>query len=794
MQLSTVYSISLYGLTALASWMLARAEMEELTNVTWWIPIATWPVLLVAYGFTGESRSWSLPAWMANLLGAVSVAVAAWEFFGPDHQSKLLSGAHLLVYSTWIVMFQERNLRTYWWVMALGILQVAVASVLTDREWYGLFLMVYVCGALWTMSVASLYQIQQQYGGEGVISSTGHNRAELAAANHRPQQRFVQYDEQHRWLTRRFVAGWGFLVTASFVVSATFFTLTPRVWVGPKNLFGNETTPGIEGRSTTGFTKNVKIGEIGSILESVKPVMNVEVFDAQTDKPLEMERFTSRFGMSELLLRGAVLTNYSRGNWSIERPDRPYRIQKSYNKPGFRVQVDVESLDREILFSAGLPQAGSFGLRPSPIHFHPMTGLISRENAPESAQRASYSFYLEPPTPELAQLQAIALPNMNVQTSWSNGHIYDCQVFPSRGLNRLRELAVKLVEQTEQSRGKPLTPYERAKVLEGYLRDSGEFGYTLDLTVVDRNIDPVEDFLFNRKEGHCEYYATALALMLRAVGIPSRLISGFKGAEATSGETMWQVQDRHAHAWVEAWTGNNVWVTLDATPALSRQQSVDEVAARVGFWERLQTRTSNLWTDYVVRVNLERQNHELYGPMREFGLKVWGIMESILAFFPLMWERFWDWLFSPREWFTWTGACFGIGLLACLTALVRTLFWLYRWFLRGGWREWSARRWQQRTVIAFYEHFLRMASRAGLRRAPAQTPAEFAVTVSERWQMLLQPAGLGTVPQAVCAAYYRVRFGGETLPESDLEAMQRAVAQIDQIVFPKRGNGKSTPS
>lgn len=792
MKLATVYTISLYGLTALASWMLAKAEMEESSNVTWWIPISTWPVLMMAYIFTDGPRGWRLPAWLANLLGAASVTVAAWEFFGPDHQSKLLSGAHLLVYSTWIVMFQEKNLRSYWWVMALGILQVAVASVLTSHEWYGLFLMIYLCGALWTMSTASLYQIQLQYGGEGVISSSETPATIGTATSALPQHRFVQYDEQHRWLTRRFVAGWAFLVGASLCVSAAFFTLTPRVWVGPKNLFASESTPGAETRSTTGFTKNVKLGEIGSILESVKPVMNVEIFDAQTDKTIELNRFISRWGMSELLLRGAVLTNYSRGTWSLERPERPNRIPRLYVKPGYRVQIDVESLERETLFSIGLPQGGSFGPRNANIQLHPMTGLISREIASDTPQRGSYSFFLEPPSRELAQLQAIALPNHMQHTTVSHGHIYDCMVFP-RGLNRLRELAQKVVAEAETTAGIPLSPHAKAKLLESHLRDSGEYGYTLDLSVKDRNIDPIEDFLFNRKEGHCEYFASALVLMLRAVGIPARLVSGFKGAESLSSGTIWQVQDRHAHAWVEAWTGNNVWVTLDATPALSRQQSVEEVAARVGFWERLQSKTSNLWTDYVVRVNLERQNQELYGPMREFGLKVWSVMQNVLAFFPMLWSRFLAWLQSPSEWFTLTGGGFGLALLICLVLIGRLVFVLYGWVMKRGWRAWSTQRWQQRTVIAFYERFLRLAERAGMRRPPTQTPAEFAVTVAEQWESRLVPAGLTALPQAVCAAYYRVRFGGEILPDHDLQDLQRAVTELDQLIFPKRTE-RATPA
>ncbi len=783
-QLATVYAISLYGLTALASWILARAEMEESNYVTWWISMTTWPVLAIAFYFTEGPRGWKLSAWFANLLGAAAVATAAWEFFGPNQQAKLLSGAHLLVYSTWIVMFQEKNIRFYWWVMALGVLQVAVASVLTDREWYGVSLMVYLCAALWTMSVASLYQIQQQFGGEGVISSPRNGY------EHAPRH-FVQYDEHHRWLTRRFVAGWSFLVAASLLVSAAFFAFTPRVWVGPKNLFGNESTPMNEQRNTTGFAKNVQLGEMGTILESVKPVMNVQVFDAFTEKILPLDRFTNRMGMSELMLRGSVLTTYSKGNWSLDRPDRPMRIPRSFSKAGFRLQIDLETLDRESLFSAGLPEGGTIGPRRESLYLSHMTGLISRESAPETAARWSYYFYIEPPSRELAEIHGVALSNLAYRASLSDGHIYECLVLPPTGLNRLRERAIQLVSQAEKQAGGTLSRYDKAKLLENYLRDSGEFGYTLDLSVKDASIDPVEDFLFNRKEGHCEYFASTLVLMLRAVNIPARLISGFKGAESLSGDTLWQVQDRHAHAWVEAWTGNNLWVTLDPTPALSRQKSVEEVAARVGFWERFQSQTTNLWNDYVVRVNLERQNQGIYGPLKEFGLKAWEILRSVGSLGPLLWQRLGDMLRSPQEWISITGGLFGLALVTFTALVIRGVRWLYLWFRKGGWREWSSRRWQQRTVVAFYEQFLRLTERAGLHREATQTPAEFAEEVQSKWHPLLKPAGMLTVPQSVCAAFYRVRYGGESLPESDLLTLQQQVAEMANLVFPPRRNSAS---
>ena len=95
--------------------------------------------------------------------------------------------------------------------------------------------------------------------------------------------------------------------------------------------------------------------------------------------------------------------------------------------------------------------------------------------------------------------------------------------------SRLRAIAEPIVANIEAEG--PRASRRRARALEAYLRDSGEFSYTLQMDVVDRKLDPVEDFLVNRKEGHCEYFASALALLLRSIDIQSRIVNGFKGGD-----------------------------------------------------------------------------------------------------------------------------------------------------------------------------------------------------------------------------------------------------------------------
>jgi transglutaminase-like putative cysteine protease len=110
-------------------------------------------------------------------------------------------------------------------------------------------------------------------------------------------------------------------------------------------------------------------------------------------------------------------------------------------------------------------------------------------------------------------------------------------------------------------------PFRFATRIETYL--STRFSYSLDIPL--SGATPVEDFLFERQEGHCEAFATAMALAVREVGLPSRFVTGFLGGEEGLFQRYYLVRGRNAHAWVEVWCGPEMgWVTFDPTPASGR--------------------------------------------------------------------------------------------------------------------------------------------------------------------------------------------------------------------------------
>jgi transglutaminase-like putative cysteine protease len=142
----------------------------------------------------------------------------------------------------------------------------------------------------------------------------------------------------------------------------------------------------------------------------------------------------------------------------------------------------------------------------------------------------------------------------------------------------------------------------RARRLEAHL--VGDYDYTLDF-VGRGGARPLEDFLFRYKSGHCEYFATAMALLLRSQGIHSRLATGFLGADYNPIEGVWVVRQANAHAWVEAYLPDEGWTVFDPTPPAGRPAAGGTGAwdLAVQAWEALVFR----WDRYVLTYDFADQ-------------------------------------------------------------------------------------------------------------------------------------------------------------------------------------------
>lgn len=164
------------------------------------------------------------------------------------------------------------------------------------------------------------------------------------------------------------------------------------------------------------------------------------------------------------------------------------------------------------------------------------------------------------------------------------------------------------------------TARERAERLESHL--STAYSYTLDF-VGRGGENPLEDFLFRYKSGHCEYFATAMVLMLRSQGIPARLVSGFLGAEYNPLEGYFIVRQGNAHVWVEAYLAEEGgWSLFDPTPPAGRP-----TGGTASLWSMAQQTYDYVlfrWDRYVLSYDFQDQLR-FFSSLREAWAGLWSL-------------------------------------------------------------------------------------------------------------------------------------------------------------------------
>jgi hypothetical protein len=318
----------------------------------------------------------------------------------------------------------------------------------------------------------------------------------------------------------------------------------------------------------------------------------------------------------------------------------------------------------------------------------------------------------------------------------------------------------------------------------------------------DDKIDPIEDFVSNNPQGHCEYFATALVLMLRSQRIPARMVIGYRTGEWNDLGRFFQVRQLHAHTWVEAylrredlpprlakdpeWAGGG-WLRLDPTPASGEP-------AGAGLWRHGLGSALDwldfLWSRYVLDMDRPRQREAIYAPVLEtlqqlaktltdagwwkerigkltqalgFGRRGEGGAASVLRLIEV----------------------WGLAVLLLLAIGYGT----YRFLLVPALDVLSGRprRAGRRAPVqvAFYRRFEAVLARRGLVRPASRTQREFAVWAGRELAQRAGDPGLALLPLQVAEAFYRVRFGRAALDKQQREAVEQALTQLERAA---RGN------
>ncbi len=473
-----------------------------------------------------------------------------------------------------------------------------------------------------------------------------------------------------------------------------------------------------------GFSNHVTLGEIGEIKQENVPVMHVKM-DRPEDRALALK------------WRGAALSQFNGRAWfnrpaagQILQPDRGGLLRLDDESPhrtgrDISYAVYLSDLAQDALFFAGTPQY----LRIDSLVVRRPFGNYSAQFS--ESRTVSYQVFSRLDSPAAAADPSLVDP---LPPDSREMYLQLPRLDP-----RIRELARNVV------RGEA-SPSAQAILLENYLRSN--YGYTLELPKVEPD-DPLAFFLFHRKKGHCEYFASALAVMLRVLDIPSRVITGFQSGiyNPISGSQLIRTSD--AHSWVEAWLPDRGWTTFDPTPP-------DPNAAGPSAWTRLgfyADAVDVFWQDWVLNYNLERQL-QLASRVGESGRQIGLNWNGV--------PRFW----SGRHW----------NALGLLLLGATALAFLGNFLRRDGWRWWTTRRrmiqvqrgqGQASDATLLYQRMLKALRRRGIEKPVWLTPCEFA--------RVLQEPELALLVEDFTGAYNELRFGGNS------EAAGRIVVLLDQL-------------
>ncbi len=800
MRVERLLQISIAVLVSLSTLLLGMGER----NLT--LPVIAIIVSASSLYLTDYKGWLQLNTTVTNLAALVALAATYhdWDYLGGE--SQLLSMANLLIYLQFVLLYRKKNRRLYWLLILLSLLQVAVAAALNMSIFFGLLLLIYMFIGLITLALFSAYRElqrsqelwspwQQQEAAAHGRSQRERRRWPLAAIEPqfagRPDEADV--DSGLTWGWVRQIAQLGLLTV---IFSSMLFFGLPRVGKAARWRSGH-------GRvlRTIGFSESVTLGELGEAYQNDNALMQAFFYEGESDEPY-------RIAGDAPLFRGAVLTNYQNGQWrrglyGRSNPIRLPKTEKNELSPDAQVvrqRIKLQPRPDRILFSV----CPNYLNEVDPdLWYSPEQEQLYR---PESRQGREFEYELYT-TGFRDHLYSMVIPAPREYSQHERER--ELLQMPSEqegfgALTGLRQLAKQLVDDV------PAGDRERrARTLEMYLRDVTRFRYSLKSVERDSNLDPIEDFITKHPSGHCEYFASALTLMLRSVNIPARIALGFKGGEWNDAGKYYQVRELHAHAWVEAWVGpdylpnivkssplarkNGAWIVLDPTPAgeESDQYSIFGLYS----WRQLLDMSQFLWSNYVLGMDSQRQQEAIYQPLIkriEDQLRQFGDEEYRQALLDRLGERLGGQRFGLSQgWLSWQ------GLLVVATALLLGVV-AYRGLKKAAkplrrrfGRYFNKKQRRLNRQIRFYEKFEELLAEHQLCRAANQTPREFALSVGGQFAESPATQHAALLPRRIVEAFYRVRFGAQDLDNSESQAVEQAISELaDTFKVGKRKTDK----
>ncbi|MBY0504582.1 MAG: DUF3488 and transglutaminase-like domain-containing protein [Bryobacteraceae bacterium] len=676
--LERVFEISLLGM--MASGYFAVAGSGTLDPLTALLTGAglLWRLLQVAGGLR-----WTIPTRWIGWATFAYILFYPVDYLYFSQRDFLRATVHLVFFLAVVKILTASTERDYLYLKVLAFLELLAAAVVSVNFNFFFWLAVFL---LFSIATFATSEVRRSAQGE-------------------------------RQLVRGALTGFGWRLTGAtlfvaasvLVLAVALFFVLPRTarvalqsWVDPRY-------------HLSGFSNQVVLGQIGEIRLRREPVMHVRV---EGGEPIEGVKW-----------RGAALVEFNGRAWQTKANDR-VRLpvtngvsrlaeMNQLRRPGHRIayEIQLRPTGADTLFVAGVPEFIDFGAN---VYRSSTASLFSYSLVSRIVRYGARSFLKGDEAPgdaPLGDTRYLQLPPLDPR------------------ITALAHEWAGAVGTADEG----ATDEVRARELERRLRSS--YKYSIDL--LEREVpDPLAYFLFDRGKGHCEYFASALAVMLRVEGIPSRVITGFQTGELNPISGLYVVRASDAHSWVEAFIEGKGWLTFDPTPAATETNDIATLMNKAGqYFDVLET----FWQDWVLSYDVEQQvGLALKVDQARRGLNTDWLQERA--------ER----LKAFSRWLARLDARFFVVLAFLALVAVSGQAWVPRlawwWHTRLQARRFGEGKARGRDATVVYVRMLDYLRKRGYEKPAWVTPEEFAAML--RNTPYAQPVA------ELTGLYYQVRFGG----------------------------------
>jgi hypothetical protein len=636
----------------------------------------------------------------------------------PSLLAALLAAIHFLVFVMLVRLFSATTDRDALFLAMLAFAAMLASSILTvDTSFLILFFIFMLFG------VAAFIGLELRRGANGTLSSS-----------------FAAQPAQERRLTRALSLASLTVALGSIILGGVLFFVFPRFTAG---YLGRA---GMQPSLMTGFSNDIELGQIGEIKKNSEVVMRVK-----TGKPV---------GYAMLRWRGIALTNFDGKRWTNpERTNEAVRAhpdgwiflrdprQASAGGMALQYTVFLQPIASSAIFTPGDPITLKGDFSPDSSNTN---GYIFRD-----ATGSLFNPFHNYSAVRYAGLSR--LPKLDPRELRATGDAYP-PVIVDEYLQLPPQLDARIPALAVQVAGPAPTPYDKARAIENFLR--GRYGYTLNL-VGKPGDDPLAHFLFVTRAGHCEYFASAMTILLRTLDIPAREVNGFLPGEYNDLAGDYIVRGSDAHSWVEVFFPGSGWVTFDPTPAAADTSGLLSRLAKYIDWVELS------WSEWVVNYDFAHQVQMAQTLQRSS--QNWT--QAVRAWFERAQIHNRQRLKTMQLRHGILGLLLPVVLILLLVVLRYDLIGKTMRRLRLYWHLHTPEAPQANPLLAsrLYAELLRLLERHGFARRAAQTPLEFAMSVHTP---VLAPA-----VSEFTHIYASARYGGAPC---DTPRLRRLLEQIRQ--------------